>query len=107
MGKTVTLLASTLSILLLSATGLLNAKTESEFKEKHGIWDPVPELTITSPYDHSNTFSMSNSMPESTLTLCQGRLYPPVRDFGFSLWLFHDAKQLNAQDIHTTYSTRC
>jgi hypothetical protein len=28
-----------------------------------------------------------NPMPESTLTLCQRRLYPPVRnfDFGFSL----------------------
>jgi hypothetical protein len=25
--------------------------------------------------------------PESTLTLCQSRLYPPVRDFGFSLSL--------------------
>ncbi len=24
-------------------------------------------------------------MPESTLTLCQSRLYPPVRDFGFGL----------------------
>ncbi len=24
-------------------------------------------------------------MPESTLTLCQDRLYPPVRDFGFGL----------------------
>jgi hypothetical protein len=22
----------------------------SVFKEKHGIWDPMPELTITSPY---------------------------------------------------------
>jgi hypothetical protein len=25
-------------------------------------------------------------MPESTLTLCQSRLYPPVRDLGFGLW---------------------
>ncbi len=25
-------------------------------------------------------------MPKSTLTLCQSRLYPPVRDFGFGLW---------------------
>jgi hypothetical protein len=24
-------------------------------------------------------------MPDLTLTLCQSRLYPPVRDFGFSL----------------------
>ncbi len=23
---------------------------EAESKEKHGVWDPVPELTIISPY---------------------------------------------------------
>ncbi len=39
---------------------------EAESKEKHGVWDP---------------------MLESTLTLCQSRFYPPVRDFGF-LWKF-------------------
>ncbi len=26
---------------------------EAEFKEKHGVWDPLPELTMTSPYVHS------------------------------------------------------
>jgi hypothetical protein len=25
-------------------------------------------------------------MPDSTLILCQSRLYPPVRDLGFGLW---------------------
>ncbi len=52
--------------------------------------DPMPEFTITSPYVHSrvdsNTFTMGNPMPESTLTLCLRRLYPPVRDFRFGLW---------------------
>ncbi len=42
-----------------------------------------PELNVTSPYVRSrvdsNTFTMGNSMPESTLTLCQSWLYPPVR----------------------------
>ncbi len=33
----------------------------------------------------STTFTMGNTMPESTLTLCQSRLYPPVRDLGFGL----------------------
>ncbi len=28
----------------------------------------------------SNTFTMDSHIPESTLTLCQSRLYPPVRD---------------------------
>jgi hypothetical protein len=54
----------------------------------------MPELTITSPYVHSvvdsNTFTIGNPMPESTLTLCQSRLSPPVRDLGFghrrTLW---------------------
>jgi hypothetical protein len=51
----------------------------------------IPELTITSTYVHSkahcNTFTMGNPVPQSTITLCQSRLYPPVRDFGFSLRL--------------------
>ncbi len=44
-------------------------------------WDPMPELTITitSLYVHSRvyskTFTMGNPTPESTLTLCQSRLY--------------------------------
>ncbi len=61
---------------------------EAEFKEKHSVWDPMPELT--SPYVHSrvdsNTFTMGIHMPESTLTLFQSRLHPPVRDFEFGLW---------------------
>jgi hypothetical protein len=52
---------------------------------------PMPELTITSPYVQSrvdsNTFTMGNPMPESTITLCQSRLYLPVRDFEFILRL--------------------
>ncbi len=43
----------------------------------------------SSPYVHSrvdfSTFTMGNPMPESTLTLCQSRLYPPARDFLFGL----------------------
>jgi hypothetical protein len=59
--------------------------TEAETKEKHGVWDPMPEFTITSPLVDYNTFTMNNPMPESTLTLCQSRLYPPVRDLRFGL----------------------
>ncbi len=44
----------------------------------HGIWDPMPESTPTC--------TIGNPMPESILTLCRSRLYPPVRDFGFCLW---------------------
>jgi hypothetical protein len=51
----------------------------------------MPELTITSTYvlstDDSNTFTMGNPMPESTLTLCQNQFYPPFRVFGFGLRL--------------------
>jgi hypothetical protein len=65
--------------------------SEAESKEKNGVRDPMPELTITSTYVHSrvhsNIFTMVNPMPESTLTLCQSRLYPPVRIFGFGLGL--------------------
>ncbi len=49
----------------------------------------MPELTKTSHHVHSrvdyNTFTVGNPMPESTLTLCHSRLFPPVRDFGFDL----------------------
>jgi hypothetical protein len=64
-------------------------KAEAESKEKHGVWEPMPELTTAFSYYHfrvdSNTFTVGNPMPESTLTLCQSRLYPPVRDLGFGL----------------------
>ncbi len=63
---------------------------EAESKGKLGVWVPIPELTITSPYAHSrvesNTFTMDKPMPEPTLTLFQSRLYPPVWGFGFGLW---------------------
>jgi hypothetical protein len=62
--------------------------TEAESKEKYSVWDPMPELSIISPYVDarvdSDTFNMGNPMPESTLTLCQSRLHPPVR--GLGLW---------------------
>ncbi len=42
---------------------------EAESKEKLCVWDPMPELTITSPYVHarvdSNTVTMGN--PEERL----------------------------------------
>jgi hypothetical protein len=71
---------------------------EAESKEKHCVWEPMPELNITSPYVHSRvdsiTFTMGNPMPESTLTLCQSRLYPTVWDFGFGLRiLFSEAEK--------------
>ncbi len=67
-------------------------KPEAESKEKHGVWDPTPEMTITSPYVDSrvdsNIFTIDNPRRESTLTQCQSRLYPQVRDFVFGLWSF-------------------
>ncbi len=48
---------------------------EAEYKEKHDEWDPIPELTITSPHVQSsvdsNTFTMGNPMPESILSPSQ------------------------------------
>jgi hypothetical protein len=66
--------------------------TEAESKEKHGVWDPTPELTITSPYVHfrvdSNTFTMDN-MPESTLTHCRVYFTPQsdTLDLASGCWL--------------------
>jgi hypothetical protein len=50
----------------------IEQQAEAESKEKRGVRDPMPELTITSSYVHSNTFTMGNPMPESTLTPSQG-----------------------------------
>ncbi len=59
--------------------------SEAESKEKHGVWDPMQELTIISPYVHSrvdsNTFAMGgqlyaradlNPMPELTFSPRKG-----------------------------------
>jgi hypothetical protein len=37
--------------------------SEAESKEKYGVWDPMSELTVTSPYVDKNTFNMDNPMP--------------------------------------------
>ncbi len=66
-----------------------NAPNRGRIK-KHGVWDPMPELTITSPYvvsrvdSNTCTCTMGNPMPESTLTQCQSRLYPPSQ--GLRIW---------------------
>jgi hypothetical protein len=39
--------------------------TEAESKEKHGVWDPMPELTITSPYVDTNTRTIGNPICQS------------------------------------------
>jgi hypothetical protein len=58
------------------------ATPEAESKEKHEVLDPMPELTIASPYVHSrvdsNTFIMGNPMPESTLKVHKIEIF-----FGF------------------------
>jgi hypothetical protein len=44
--------------------------TEAESKLKHGVWAPMPELTITSPYVHSPRVD-SNTLTMSWAALCQ------------------------------------
>ncbi len=55
-----------------TALAARRSNRSKEKKKKHGALDPMPKLTITSPYVHSrvdsNTFTMGNPMPESTLT---------------------------------------
>jgi hypothetical protein len=58
----------------------------------------MPELTTASLYARvdSSTFTTGIPMPGSALTLCQSRLYPSVRDFGFVLTLLQDLTQDSA-----------
>ncbi len=55
-------------------------QTKTVFEEKHGVWDTMLELTITSPYVDfrvdSNTCTIGDPMPETTLTLCQVNFIP-------------------------------
>ncbi len=65
-------------------------REKTEFSENG---NPMPGLTITSPYVHSrvdsNTFAMGNPMPESALSSSQG---------GFLIWpLFLQAKSLSTK----------
>ncbi len=49
-----------------------NFRTEAESKEKHGVWDPTPDV-------ESRTFIMGNPMPESTLSPSLGlRIWPLI-----------------------------
>ncbi len=58
--------------------------TQRKLATSNSIWDPMPELTITSPYAHSRVESNTYT---PWATLCQCRLFSPVRDFGFGLCL--------------------
>jgi hypothetical protein len=49
--------------------------------------DYIYDLTLCPIQSRLQQFTMGNPMPESTLTLCQSRLYPPVWDFDLLLWL--------------------
>ncbi len=62
-----------------------NTTPEAESKEKHGVWDSMPELTITSSYVdsmsrllqhvyHGQLYAIVdlNPVPESTLSSSQG-----------------------------------
>jgi len=55
-----------------TSVGVRNCQSWGRIEKKHGVWDPMPELTITSSYVHSrvdsNTFTITNPMPESTLS---------------------------------------
>jgi hypothetical protein len=60
-----------------------------EAKSKEKTWYMGPyggvDYNLTLCSLDSNTFTMGSPLPEPTLTLCQSRLYTPIRDFGFCL----------------------
>jgi hypothetical protein len=62
--------------------------TEAESKEKHGVWDPMPELTLTSAYVDSKTMGMGNPMLESTLFSSQGLGTSPQSNEHFRAGIF-------------------
>ncbi len=66
----------------IAGTLSLEMSTEAVSKEKHGVWDPKPYV------DYDLTLCRLQSLRPTHLpwvTLCQSRLYPPVRDLGLGL----------------------
>jgi hypothetical protein len=58
-------------------------KSIAESKEKHGVWNPMPELTITSPYVHSITSNMGQPYAIVDLSRGQGiRIWPQATYLG-------------------------
>ncbi len=51
---------------------------EAESKEKHGVWDTLPELTY-----NPTLCQLQRMYYGHWATLCKSRLYPPVWDLGF------------------------
>ncbi len=81
-------------------------QSTAESKEKYGVWDPMPELSIISPYMyvHSrcdyNTFTTGNSKPESNLSpqsLWIWRVRRKGEDFGL-FW-----REYNVGFLHSIY----
>jgi hypothetical protein len=62
---------------------LVHTNTEAESKEKQGVCDPMPELTVTSPYVHSrvdsNTFTMNNPIGVDLNPMPESTFYPQSR----------------------------
>jgi hypothetical protein len=60
-------------------------RTEAESKEKHRVWDPYAGVDYDLHLCRLQHIYHGQPIPESTLTLCQSRLYPPVRDLDLTL----------------------
>ncbi len=82
-----------------------SSRTGQADRSREGGMDPITTqispgwVTLLQPArSHSNTLQNiyhGNHMPEPALTLCQSRLYPPVRDLGFGLVWFQPDIPLN------------
>jgi hypothetical protein len=73
------LLKDDVTVILLLGVSFM-VRTEAESKDKHNVWDTMPELTITSPYVDSrvdsHTCIMGNPKPESTSTFARVDFIP-------------------------------
>ncbi len=73
-------------------------------KEKHGVCDPMPELTVTLPYVNSNACNMGIGQPYARVDF-----RPPVWDLGFGpalhnlyiTFIFQMAKWMETDPVGT------
>ncbi len=79
-------------------------KPEAESKEKHGAGDDY-NRTLCPLQSRLQHIYHGQPQARPTLTLCQSRLYPPIRDFVFRLWSFinHSILSGNNRPLYFSY----
>ncbi len=78
-----TLLNST----VIGSSDSVSTSYRGRIQRKHVVWEPMPEMTITSPYVTTTHVHHRKPYAKVDLNPYASQLYPPVRVFEFGLWM--------------------